>query len=44
MTITYAADIRPLFRERDLACMSPHDVQLDQVDWMCDAAAQHGYD
>jgi hypothetical protein len=36
---TYSADIKPLFRPNDLACMVPHGIRLDDQTWMCDPAA-----
>jgi hypothetical protein len=44
MATTYEADIRPLFRDRDLACMVPHGILLDLASWMCDAAGRYGFD
>jgi hypothetical protein len=35
MAYGYAADIRPLFREGDVACMKPAGVKLDDAAWMC---------
>jgi hypothetical protein len=44
MATTYAADIRPLFRGQDLACMVPHGILLNQAAWMCEPAPQFGYE
>lgn len=44
MPTTYGTDIRPLFREGDIACMRHRRVFLDDPAWMCDAAPQYGYD
>jgi hypothetical protein len=35
MALTFAADIRPLFREGDVACMKNGGVALDDAAWMC---------
>lgn len=44
MALSYATDIRPLFRDGDVACMSPAGVLLDDAAWMSVAAnAQHVY-
>jgi hypothetical protein len=43
LATTYEADIRPLFRDRDVDCMGPLGVLLDQAGWMCDAAPRSGY-
>jgi hypothetical protein len=40
---TYATDIRPKFRPKDLACMTPHNILLDSQSWMCDPAAAFGF-
>lgn len=44
--LTYANDIRPLFRDRpDVACMTPRGVRLADPAWMCvPANAQRVYD
>jgi hypothetical protein len=40
--LTYSHDIRPLFRNRDIACMVPRGKLLNDVIWMCTPAnAQH---
>jgi hypothetical protein len=38
MALSFATDIRPLFREGDIACMKPAGVHLDDPVWMCDPA------
>jgi hypothetical protein len=47
MAVTFKADIAPLFRTKDLACMTPHGIDLGAAEWMCDPApafdfADHG--
>jgi hypothetical protein len=43
--LTYAHDIRPLFRDQDIACMTPKRVKLADPTWMCVAAnAQRVFD
>jgi len=37
MALGYAADIRPLFRDTDIACMTPKGVRLGDSAWMCNA-------
>ena len=34
MAISFAADIRPLFRDGDLRCMGKAGVKLDDLAWM----------
>jgi len=42
MALSYAADIRPLFRDGDIECMKPAGVHLDDAAWMSvPANAQH---
>ena len=42
MAVSFAADIRPLFREGDIECMKPAGVHLDDAAWMrVPANAQH---
>jgi hypothetical protein len=36
--LTYSHDIRPLFRDRDIACMGPRGKHLDDPVWMCTPA------
>jgi hypothetical protein len=44
MALSFATDIRPLFREGDIECMKPMGVDLDDPAWMCVAAnAQEVY-
>jgi len=43
MTVTYADDIRPKFRDQDIACMRGRHVLLADSTWMCDPAAGHGF-
>jgi hypothetical protein len=41
---SFAHDVRPLFRDRDVACMAPRGVKLADATWMCVAAnAQRVY-
>jgi hypothetical protein len=35
MAISFAADIRPLFRDGDIKCMRKGGVKLDDAAWMC---------
>jgi hypothetical protein len=35
MALSFATDIRPLFREGDVACMKPDGIALDEAAWMC---------
>lgn len=42
MAVSFAKDIRPLFREGDIECMSTAGVHLDDYAWMsAPANAQH---
>ena len=34
MTTSFAIDIRPLFRAKDINCMKPHGVDLGSYDYM----------
>jgi hypothetical protein len=34
MAVSYAKDIRPLFRDGDIKCMTPGGVHLDDFAWM----------
>lgn len=36
MAISFAKDIKPLFRPKDIACMKPHGVELDSFEYMSD--------
>ena len=38
MPKTYAADIKPLFRPKDLSCMARQGVLLEDPQYMCDPA------
>lgn len=45
MAVSFAADIRPLFRTGDLECMKGFGVELDDANWMCvPANAQSVYE
>jgi hypothetical protein len=35
MALSFAKDIRPLFRDGDIECMKPDGVALDDPAWMC---------
>jgi hypothetical protein len=35
MGLSFATDIRPLFRDGDVACMKPAGIALDEAAWMC---------
>ncbi len=35
MALSFATDIRPLFREGDIRCMKNVGVELDDPTWMC---------
>jgi hypothetical protein len=35
MALSFATDIRPLFREGDVDCMKSMGVELDDPAWMC---------
>jgi hypothetical protein len=35
MALSFAKDIRPLFRDGDVACMKPAGVDLGSSAWMC---------
>lgn len=44
MTLSFATDIRPLFRDGDIKCMENAGVHLDDPAWMCiPANAQNVY-
>jgi hypothetical protein len=43
MAVTYAADVAPKFRPKDVACMARALVRLNEADWMCSDAATFGY-
>jgi hypothetical protein len=45
MALSFATDIRPLFRDGDIQCMGRAGVHLDDPAWMClPANAQSVYD
>lgn len=35
MALSFASDIRPLFRDEDIECMKGMGVDLDDPAWMC---------
>jgi hypothetical protein len=35
MSLSFATDIRPLFRDDDIQCMETSGVKLDDPAWMC---------
>jgi hypothetical protein len=35
MALSFATDIRPLFRDGDIKCMGSSGVNLDDPAWMC---------
>jgi hypothetical protein len=39
--VSFAADIKPLFRPVDIAHMKPHGVKLDDYPYMSDPANNH---
>lgn len=43
MTISYATDIRPLFRSRDISCMRGYEVLLDDYGYMSDPTGNETY-
>jgi hypothetical protein len=44
MAISFATDIRPLFREEDIDCMKSMGIDLGDAAWMCvPANAQEVY-
>jgi hypothetical protein len=43
MTVSFATDIRPLFTDRDVGCMSDNGVQLTDYGYMSDPAAGPAY-
>jgi hypothetical protein len=45
MSLSFATDIRLLFRDGDIECMEPSGVKLDDPAWMCvPANAQSVYE
>lgn len=43
MVISFASDIRPKFRPRDIKCMAARNIHLDDSQWMLDASATFGF-
>lgn len=43
MTTSYENDIKPLFRPRDISCMSDYGVLLDDYGYMSDAQGNATY-
>jgi hypothetical protein len=45
MPTSYATDIRPLFRNNDIRCMSRRrpPIKLDDAAWLCDPAPTFGF-
>lgn len=43
MATTYTHDIRPKFRDQDIACMSPRGIHLDDPAWISDPATNGGF-
>jgi hypothetical protein len=41
MALSFATDIRPLFRDEDIDCMKSMGVELDDPAWMCVPANAH---
>jgi hypothetical protein len=35
MALSFASDIRPLFRDEDVECMKSMGIELDDPMWMC---------
>jgi hypothetical protein len=35
MALSFATDIRPMFRDGDVACMKHAGIALDEAAWMC---------
>ena len=35
MALSFATDIRPLFRDGDVECMTPSGIALGDPGWMC---------
>jgi hypothetical protein len=44
MATCYAKDILPMFRPGDIGCMTPKGIHLGDAQWMCDPAANDGFD
>jgi hypothetical protein len=43
MSVSFAGSIRPLFRPRDLECMFPYDVLLDDYAYMSSPLGDNTY-
>ena len=43
MSLSYQTVIHPLFRVKDINCMSRQGVSLADATWMCDAAGDDTY-
>jgi hypothetical protein len=43
MPKSYAADIQPLFRSKDINCMGRMGVLLEEPDYMCDPAGNAAF-
>jgi hypothetical protein len=43
MPVSFAKDVRPLFKSKDIGCMRPHGVFLDDYPYMSDAAGDATY-
>jgi hypothetical protein len=39
MALSFATDIRPLFRDEDIECMTPMGIALDA--WRCEQFTSH---
>lgn len=44
MAVSFARQILPMFRPGDIACMAPKGIRLGDTAWMCDPAADQGFD
>jgi hypothetical protein len=44
MPATYANDIRPKIRDRDITCMTRRGYSIGDADWMCDPSPGDGFD
>lgn len=44
MATSFVNDILPMFRPGDIACMTPKGIRIGDATWMCDAAADQGFD
>ena len=42
MALSFATDIRPLFRDEDIDCMKSMGIDLDDPAWMCVPANAQG--